>query len=119
MVTSAMVALRKNSELNLELLSNPGAIENSLKFSLAVEETRDSTLAFELGPRFVFLVLPLPLTTVRFLAAPEDELLRFFAATWGNLYRSLLWGDKGTSVEQTNSNIELNLEVFAERKHRS
>jgi hypothetical protein len=56
---------------------------------------------------------------VRFLAAPEDELLRFFAATWGNLYRSLLWGDKGTSVEQTNSNIELNLEVFAERKHRS
>jgi hypothetical protein len=56
---------------------------------------------------------------VRFLAAPEDELLRFCAATWGNLYHSLLWGDKGTSVEQTNSNIELNLEVFAERKHRS
>jgi hypothetical protein len=54
---------------------------------LAAEETRDSTLAFELELRFVFLVLPLPRTTVRFLAAPEDELLRFCAATWGNLYR--------------------------------
>jgi len=119
MVTSAIVALRKNSGSNLELFTIPGAIENSFKFSLAVEETRDSTPVFELDTRSVFLVLPLPLTTVRFLAAPEDELLRFFAATWGNLYRSLLWGDKGTSVEQTNSNIELNLEVFAERKHRS
>jgi hypothetical protein len=119
MVTSAMVALRKNSEFNLELLLDPGAIDNSIKFSFAVEETRDATLAFELDPRFVFFEATCPLTTVRFLAAPEDELLRFCAATWGNLYRSLLWGDKGTSVEQTNSNIELNLEVFAERKHRS
>jgi hypothetical protein len=119
MVTSAMVALRKNSEFNLELLLDPGAIDNSFKFSFAVEETRDSTFEFELDPRFVFFEATCPLTTVRFLAAPEDELLRFFAATWGNLYRSLLWGDKGTSVEQTNSNIELNLEVFAERKHRS
>ena len=114
-----MVALRKNSELNLELLSDPGTTDNSFKFPFAVEETRDSTPVFEFDPRSVFLVFPLPLTTVRFLAVPEDELLRFFAATWGNLYRSLLWGDKGTSVEQTNSNIELNLEVFAERKHGS
>jgi len=114
-----MVALRKNSEFNLELLSELGAIESSFKFPFAVEETRDSTLEFELDPRFVFFEATCPLTTVRFLAAPEDELLRFFAATWGNLYRSLLWGDKGTSVEQTNSNIELNLEVFAERKHGS
>jgi hypothetical protein len=87
MVTSAMVALRKNSESNLELLLDAGAIDNSFKFSLAAEEARDSTLAFELELRFVFLVLPLPRTTVRFLAAPEDELLRFCAATWGNLYR--------------------------------
>ena len=114
-----MVALRKNSELNLELLSDPGTTDNSFKFPFDVEETKDSTLAFELDPRLVFFEATCPLTTVRFLAAPEDELLRFFAATWGNLYRSLLWGDKGTSVEQTNSNIELNLEVFAERKHGS
>jgi hypothetical protein len=119
MVTSAMVALRKNSELNLELLSDPGTTDNSFKFPFAVEETRDSTLEFELDPRFVFFEATCPLTTVRFLAASEDEILRFFAATWGNLYRSILSGDKGTSVEQTNSNIELNLEVFAERKHGS
>ena len=49
-----MVALRKNSEFNLELLLDPGAIDNSIKFSFAVEETRDSTFAFELDPRFVF-----------------------------------------------------------------
>ena len=77
-----MVALRKNSELNLELLSDPGTTDNSFKFPFAVEETRDSTLEFELDPKFVFFEATCPLTTVRFLAAPEDELLRFFAATW-------------------------------------
>jgi hypothetical protein len=58
MVTSAMVALRKNSESNLELLLDAGAIDNSFKFSLAAEEARDSTLAFELELRFVFFGAP-------------------------------------------------------------